>query len=197
MKLDMVHDTQKAYRKLLMCMANPGTIESVEEESSNININIKFFKSTLVLMFMLLDSEVSFKIVAENEAEISKLVQQLTYSRPKNIDEADFIFVLKDADKTMLEESLSYAKAGDLINPHKAASVIIETSRISDEKKFSLKGPGIKDENYIDVQLDEVWVEKLYEKNIEFPLGIDMIFTDEDSNITCLPRTTKVLRKVN
>lgn len=197
MKIDMVHDIQTAYRKLLICMSRPGSIESIEEESEKIHIDIKFFNSTLVLMFMLLDSEVSFKIVSQDEDEISKFVRQLTYSKSKNIEEADFIFILENADKDMLEEVLIDAKAGDLINPHESATVIVETNRISDEKKFILKGPGIKDENHIDLQLDETWLEKLYKKNIEFPMGIDIIFTDKNSNITCLPRTTKVLRKVD
>lgn len=197
MEIDMVHDTQAAYRKLLNCMSRPGIIESIEEESSKIHIDIKILNSTLVLMFILLDSEVSFKIVSEYEAEISKFVQQLTYAKPQSVEKADFIFVLKDSEKIMLEEALNYAKVGDLINPHKSATVIIETNKISDEKKFSLKGPGVKDENYIDVELDNIWVEKLHKKNIEFPMGIDIVFTDMNSNLTCLPRTTMVLRKVN
>ncbi len=197
MKIDMVHDIQTAYRKLLICMSRPGSIESIEEESEKLHIDIKFFNSTLVLMFMLLDSEVSFKIVSQDKDEISKFVRQLTYSKSKNIEEADFIFILENADKDMLEEVLTDAKAGNLINPHESATVIVETNRISDEKKFILKGPGIKDESHIDLQLDETWLEKLYKNNIEFPMGIDIIFTDKNSNITCLPRTTKVLRKVN
>jgi len=197
MEIDMVHDIQTAYRKLLICMSKPGNIESIAEESEKIHIDIKFFNSTLVLMFMLLDSEVSFKIVSQDEVEISKFVRQLTYSKSKNMEEADFIFILDNADKDMLGEVLTDAKAGNLINPHKSATVIVETNKISDEEKFLLKGPGIKDENHINLQLDENWLEKLYKKNIEFPMGLDIIFTDKNSNITCLPRTTKVLRKVN
>jgi len=197
MEIDMVYDIQKAYRKLLVCMSRPGSIENLEEESEKIHIDINLFNSTLTLMFMLLDSEVSFKIVSKDEGKISKVVQQLTYAKSKNIEEADFIFILEDADKDMLGEVLIDAKVGDLVNPHKSATVIIETNKISNEKKFSLQGPGIKNENYIDLQLDKTWLDKFYEKNIEFPMGIDIIFTDKNSNITCLPRTTKILRKVN
>lgn len=193
----MVHDVQKSYRKLLTCMSRPGSIESLRDESNKSHIDIKIYDSTLVLMFILLDSEVSFKIVSQYEGEISKVVQQLTYSKSKNVEEADFVFILEDADKDMLGEGITYAKAGNLINPHESATVIIETNKISNERNFILKGPGIKDENYIDLQLNETWLEKLHKKNIEFPMGIDMIFTDKNSNITCLPRTTKVLRKVD
>lgn len=197
MEIHMVHDIQAAYRKLLNCMSRPGVIESIEDESSKIHIDIKVLNSTLVLMLILLDSEVSFKIVSKYETEISKFVQRLTYAKAESVEKADFIFVLKDSDNIMLEEALTYAKEGDLINPHKSATVVIETNKISNEKKFSLKGPGVKDENYIDVGLNEIWLEKLHEKNIEFPMGIDIVFTDVNSNLTCLPRTTRVLRKVN
>lgn len=197
MEIDMVHDIQKAYRKLLTCISEPGVIKNIDEESKKIHMDIKFFNSTLVLMFMLLDSEVSFKIISKNENEVSSIVRQLTYSKPECIEKADFIFILEDADIIMLKEALACAKPGNLINPHRSATVIVETSKISNEKKFLLKGPGIKDKNYMDLQLNGVWLDSLHNKNVEFPMGIDMIFVDRYSNIICLPRTTEVTKKVD
>lgn len=192
----MVHDIQTAYRKLLNCISRPGIIESIEEESKKISIDTKFFKSTLVLMFMLLDSEVSFKVISEEEIEISKLVHQLTYAKNESIEKADFIFILEDFSKVILDEVLDKAKTGDLINPHKSATVIIETREISNDKNLLLTGPGIKNENYLDIEIEDIWIEKLREKNSEFPRGIDLVFTDSNSNLVCLPRTTSISRMV-
>ncbi|SMC27055.1 alpha-D-ribose 1-methylphosphonate 5-triphosphate synthase subunit PhnH [Clostridium acidisoli DSM 12555] len=197
MEIDMVHDVQNAYRKLLVCMSRPGNIESLGEESNKVHIDANIFNSTLVLMFILLDSEVSFKVVSKYEDKISKIVQSLTYSTPTNIEEADFIFLLEDQEENSLKQIITKSKIGDLINPHKSATIIVETSKIDYEKKLLLKGPGIKTETYIDLKLEQMCIEELCKKNIEFPMGIDMIFVDKNSNITCLPRTTKVLRKVN
>ena len=55
-----------------------------------------------------------------------------------------------------------------------------------------LTGPGIKKENYMQVKIKGDWLGEREKKNIEYPLGIDMILLDEESNVMCLPRTTQI-----
>lgn len=66
------------------------------------------------------------------------------------------------------------------------------TNNISNDKELILKGPGIKDKNYIKVDISGNWVEKRELKNIEYPLGVDTIIIDKNSNLICLPRTTQI-----
>ena len=65
MNLDLVHDTQKVYRKLLRCMSRPGVIENIKIQSEKIDFDISFYKSTLVNMYVLLDGEATFSIVSK------------------------------------------------------------------------------------------------------------------------------------
>lgn len=86
---------------------------------------------------------------------------------------------------------------GDLLNPHKAATMIIEADSVSNDRALTLSGPGIETECYINVKTAiDAWVDLRAEKNSEYPLGIDLIFVDRDDNILCLPRTTQIIKQV-
>ena len=160
MKLDLVHDIQKAYRKVVESMSRPGHINSINEEASKVDLEIQFYPSTLVLMLMLLDAEVSFKIISENEASMTQLISQLTYAKPETVENANFIFVMKDVNDGELERVLEKAYEGDLIDPHKSATIIAEVNQITNERELILQGPGIKDKNELKVDLNGHWVEK-------------------------------------
>ncbi len=190
--LDLVHDIQTSYRKVLNCMSRPGSIENLACQIEKVDIDADFSRSTLIMMYMLLDAEVSFKIVSHEEEKISKLVNQLTYGKYTSLEEADFIFIMKDADEDMVEQTFKAAKIGDLIDPHKSATIVVEVEEISGNKELMLTGPGIKKENYMQVKIKGDWLGEREKKNIEYPLGIDMILLDEESNVMCLPRTTQI-----
>ncbi len=190
--LDLVHDIQTSYRKVLNCMSRPGSIENLACQIEKVDIDVDFSRSTLIMMYMLLDAEVSFKIVSHEEEKISKLVNQLTYGKYTSLEEADFIFIMKDADEDMVGQAFKSAKIGDLIDPHKSATIVVEVEEISGNKELMLTGPGIKKENYMQVKIQGDWLGEREKKNIEYPLGIDMILLDEESNVMCLPRTTQI-----
>lgn len=192
MKLDLVHDIQKAYRSVVASMSRPGHITNIIEEANKVDLDIDFYDATFVLMLMLLDAEVSFKIFSRNEEKITKFVSRLTYAKPESVKNASFIFVMKDAEAGGLEEAIEKAYEGDLIDPHKSATIIVEAMNITNDKEIILTGPGIKDENYIKVDLDKNWIEKRRFKNIEYPLGVDIIMVDKRANMICIPRTTKI-----
>lgn len=190
--LNLVHDIQSSYRKVLNCMSRPGTIENIAEESEKVDGNVNFSKSILILMYMLLDAEVSLKVVSHEEESITQLFNQLTYAKEKSVEEADFIFVMRDADEAMQEEAIKAAKIGNLIDPHASATIIVEVEEISNNKELILAGPGIEKENYVQVDVKGNWIKERSKKNIEYPLGIDMILVDKNFNIICLPRTTQI-----
>lgn len=195
MKFDLVHDIQKVYRKTLNCMSRPGTIENISVESSNIDINIPFYTSTMALMYMLLDTEVNFKIISSKEEEVSGFVNQITYSKIAENNTADFIFILSDAAPENIERAFKEAKIGDLVDPHKSATIVFEVDSLSNYEDIILRGPGIKDTSYVKIEGPSSWLKEREKKNIEYPLGIDIIFTDKNSNIMCLPRTTQAIKK--
>jgi len=196
MKLDLVHDIQAAYRKTLDSMSRPGLISNIHIQADKVKMESGCFDSTLILVLMLFDTEVKFKVCSEREAEIAKLINQLTYAKVADVESADYILVLKDAKPEDWEKAFRMAYPGDLLDPHKAATLIIEVESVSNDRVLTLTGPGIGNECFADVITSERWVELRAEKNSEYPLGIDLIFTDGDDNLLCLPRTTQIMKQV-
>lgn len=195
MRLDLVHDIQEAYRKVLNAMSKPGVIENLEEQAIKVEINVDFYNSTFLIMLMLLDSEVSFSVISNNSENIEELISEMTYSKVKPIEEADYIFVIKDSCDESFEETLKKAKIGDLINPNKSATIIAEFHHIENGDSLEFTGPGVKEVNKVHISGNKDWVNIREIKNAEFPMGIDIICLDKNSNVLCIPRTTKIRSK--
>jgi alpha-D-ribose 1-methylphosphonate 5-triphosphate synthase subunit PhnH len=191
---DAVHDIQEAYREVLECMARPGRIGSIQYQAQKINIDSNCRSSTLVLALMLLDTEVSFKIFPEQRQNVvSRLFNQLTYSRELCSEKADLIFILEDADSKDFISAVKYAKTGDIVNPHTSATIIIEAISLTEKGGIILSGPGIPKECRVGIESADNWFTIREEKNKEYPMGIDIIFVGPSYEIMCIPRTT-VLR---
>lgn len=196
MKLDLVHDLQRAYRKTLDSMSRPGVINNFRAQADKMDMEIACFDATLVLVLMLFNTEVKFHVCSKFEVEMAKLINQLTYAKKTEVQNADYILVLKDAQPEELARAIRLAYPGDLRDPHKAATMIIEADVLSNERDLILTGPGIEKESYVKVTTTDHWVDLRADKNSEYPLGIDLIFTDANDNIICLPRTVQILKQV-
>lgn len=192
--MDLVHDIQSVYRKVLNSMARPGVIEILEEQEK-IDIEVSCNKGTFLVMLMLLDGEVSFNIVSEKSEEITNLISQMTYSKQKNLEEADYIFVLEDASERSLAEVYKLAKIGTLVDPNKSATIIAEVNSINNDDNLELSGPGIKDKKSLSISGNNKWIKERELKNKEYPLGVDAIYIDKEYKVVSLPRTTKIKRK--
>lgn len=195
MELDYVHDIQGAYREVLTCMSRPGRIGSIEPYSRKVDLELHFSKALFMMMAMLLDGEVTFAIVSPRAEEASRLTNQLTYGKCTGFAEADYIFVLADADPKLIEQAFQQAKVGDLIDPHKSATMILEAQELSDQPELNLTGPGIETKSSVGVSMKASWLLEREKKNREYPLGIDMIFIDGQAHVMCLPRTTQIVNR--
>lgn len=120
------------------------------------------------------------------------MINQLTYSKPVDLPEADFIFILHDASEEQMKEALDKAKVGNLLNPHESAMIILEVPDVTKGDSMILSGPGIQDESFLSLPNVSAWLAARNEKNMEFPLGIDMYFVDQQDRLIALPRTTQI-----
>lgn len=193
MKLDLVHDVQRAYRKLLDSLSRPGTISDLTEEAGMLEADKGCLPATRIMADMLLDTEVSFKVFSERETQVTQWFKQSSYAREAEVTEADYIFVLRDAKPNDLLHALQAAKIGDLRDPHFSATLIIETESLSGGTKLCLAGPGIQSTASAEMLMNKHWLDARAERNAEFPLGLDCIFVDADHRLLALPRTTQVL----
>lgn len=192
MAIDLVHDTQEVFREILHCMSRPGTIKNIEEIGRPIGQHEYCQHSIFVTAITLLDAEVSFHIVGENAEAIGEHLSSFTFSKVAEIHEADYIFIMKDASEQMISNLFKKAKKGTLTNPQQSATILIETDRLSTENHLTLEGPGIELTEKVKIDASEHWVAERAEANKEYPLGVDLIIVDRDSNMMCLPRTTNI-----
>lgn len=197
MELDLVHDIQRAYRKVLDSMSRPGKIISIGDQADKISLEAGCLPATLLLVLMLFDTEIKFNVCSPQKAEMAKLINQLTYAKASEENKADFILILNDAHKDEAERALKLANKGDLLNPHKSATVIVEAEAIGRGSIFTLTGPGIAKERQIKINTLENLFEIRNEKNAEYPLGIDLIMTDSENDVVSIPRTTQVRKQVH
>ena len=193
MKLNMVHDIQSVYRKVLNAMARPGLIENLQKEAEKADIDINCYKSIFLIMMMLLDREVSFNIVSEKAIDVSSLISQMTYAKVKPLEEADYIFVLEDSCNEYLDMVIKKAKIGDLVDPNKSATIIAEFKCLDNGvNTLKFKGPGVRNLREVKISGETKWIKERSIKNQEYPLGVDLIYVDEKNNVMCIPRTTSI-----
>ncbi|MET1180254.1 phosphonate C-P lyase system protein PhnH [Peribacillus simplex] len=192
MNLDVVHDIQTVYRKLVTATSRPGTLVVLEREARTLDVQLECLSSTILLALTVLDPEVTFKVIAKEGEAVSRMINQLTYSKPVDLPEADFIFILHDASEEQMKEAINKAKVGNLFNPHESAMIILEVPDVTKGDSMILSGPGIQEESFISLPNVSAWLGVRNEKNIEFPLGIDMYFVDRQDRLIALPRTTQI-----
>lgn len=194
MKLDVVHDLQSVYRKVVNATSRPGTISNLRNEAKLVGKEHKPCSASLLLLALtLLDQEVSFKVYSDNADNDSRTINQLTYAKGVEVNEADFIFVFRDAQDGSLQEAIEQGKQGTLINPHKSATIIAEADIVTKGEGLLLTGPGIQKTQSVSVDLPGNWIQSRGQKNKEYPLGIDLMIIDKDHQLLSLPRTTQII----
>ncbi|MFO7888585.1 MAG: phosphonate C-P lyase system protein PhnH [Eubacteriales bacterium] len=188
--IDLVHDVAESYRKIVDAFSRPGEIMSIAKYAEKNDIDTYFYDSTIILIYMLLDAEVKYKLVEPESKDSTDLISKLTYSRESEMHKADYIFISLNTQEKDKIEALIKSKVGNLKDPHKSATLIFEVERFDKGKCYEISGPGILEKNKIYVDLFKNWDLLRNKKTKEFPLGIDILLVDKFHNIMAIPRTT-------
>jgi alpha-D-ribose 1-methylphosphonate 5-triphosphate synthase subunit PhnH len=194
---DDVFDAQQHYRLLLDCMARPGKINLMPEMELTAPAGIHAAGALVGLA--LLNADVSYYVEGAGAYEVGRYLLVNTAARPVEAGEADYIFV----DGSSPAELLRQLKVGTLPYPEEGATVVAAVEGLADSAEgladsaeglaLQLSGPGVQGERILCVAgLDRSFFETLVEINGEFPLGIDVILTDKDRRVACIPRSTKI-----
>ncbi|WP_394138834.1 phosphonate C-P lyase system protein PhnH [Cytobacillus oceanisediminis] len=194
MKLDIVHDLQSVYRKLIDATSRPGLISNLGKQAEILDEENETgcSSSILLLALTLLDAEVTFKVYGRNAEAAEKEINQLTYAKTAEAALADYLFILLDAEEGSLEKAIEKANPGTFLNPHKSAVIIAEAGAIIAGDSLILRGPGIQMDTKISVDLSGDWVKRREEKNKDYPTGVDLVFVDRSHQLLSLPRTTQI-----
>lgn len=187
-QFDFVHDAQAVFRKLLDAVANPGVIKNIQEEAGKFE---KGYPPLLALGCTLLDNEE--KMYVEKNPRLSAELRSLTLVQESGLDEADYIFLSSEMNYGSMEEILKNAKHGTYADPQRSATLLVLCKSIKGEDKLTLEGPGVKGSITIKVL---PYIRKVMEMrenlDIEYPLGIDLVFTDEMGNLLGIPRLIRI-----
>ena len=192
MAIDQVHDLQSVYRELLHSMSRPGSISSIQEIADRVRFNLPCYDATFICAMTLLDAEVTFHILSKNNQDLIDKISEYTLASYAPASEADFIIILRADTEAEITDCMKQCKIGDLIDPQKSSTWIIESSSLSNERGHLLTGPGIKATSTLQASFSKSLWQTRNERVKEYPLGIDLIFTDEKAQLACVPRTTKI-----
>lgn len=190
--MENVHFTQRTFRTLLNCFARPGTVGQLEHRYSVAGL----YTETVTVIFSLIDSEVSFQTVGE-QIEINQQIRALSGGQIKPEHMADFVIVPHSATEQQQLDTISSAKIGDLVDPQKSATIIVEIDETTPAIPIELTGPGIEEAEVIKMNISKELLALRDSKNKEFPLGVDFIFIERSGHVIALPRTTKVKEVTN
>ncbi|MEM9832717.1 MAG: phosphonate C-P lyase system protein PhnH [Bacteroidota bacterium] len=188
---DTIFQAQADFRLIMDCMANPGKIHQL---SADIQAVEALLPASALVGLALMNADVSFYVGNGHQTAESYFVLN-TSARPASAAQADFLFLggQEDAASAILD-----APEGELAYPEKGAFIILETMGVSNEPlpdalALVLRGPGVDGERQLFVQgLNGQVLEALNQKNQEYPLGIDTIFTDPAGHTLGLPRSIKI-----
>jgi alpha-D-ribose 1-methylphosphonate 5-triphosphate synthase subunit PhnH len=186
---DEVFDAQQQFRLILDSMARPGKIGTMPDMDILPPAGIN--KASAMVAFALLNTDVSFYAEGEGSEQVESYIAMNTTASPVSIIEADFVFIngLYEAD------IIFEAKTGTLSYPEESATFIIDVEKIGEnpedgELTLTLKGPGIETTKQVHINgLNPGILKAVREQNMEFPLGVDLVLTDKNNCILCIPRS--------
>lgn len=191
MAIDQIHDLQQVYRKILHSMSRPGTL-SVLEEAKRFDYELPCTSSTMLCAMTLLDAEVTFHILSENQQQLIGKISEYTSARYAPIEEADFVFVLKNDNQEVVRKAMEQCRIGSLIDPQQSSTWIIESAGLAEDGQLKLSGPGIEKHTHLDAGVPDAFWEARSSRIREYPMGTDLIFVDDQSQLACIPRTTSI-----
>ena len=188
---DTVFDAQEHFRLLLDSMARPGKINTfpVSEIFPPEGLNI----GGALTAFALLNPDATYFICGNRAEIIGEYLLNNTASQRAEMSIADYVFIPEG----YFGEELSGARVGTSTYPEDSATFIVACDLISHTAhrgslEFTLKGPGVNGEATVFISgLNPELLDFVREQNSEYPIGLDLIITDNYNNLLCMPRSNK------
>ena len=183
---DPVQGSQQTFRAMLDAIAHPGRIVATDNVLSPPRpLNL----ASAAVCLTLLDFETSLWTDLKFDA---KGTGWLRFHCGCSIvtDPSEAVFALITRSDTM--PILNKFKTGNDESPESSTTLIIQTGGLNSTDGIRLTGPGIETFSTLNVEgLTKHFWQARQSQFAMFPLGVDIIFTYENS-LAALPRTTKV-----
>ena len=187
-----VSDAQIHFRIILNAMAHPGTIYAFQQMELTPPNNINL--ASVCIGFALMNADVSFAVQNENEVEITQYIALNTGASIATLDQTDYLFITGNEAPSCIES----LKIGTLPYPENSATLIIDVNHLFSSPSentlaIELSGPGIENTTTLYINgLSSTLLKTIQEQNTEFPLGLDIMLTDQNNQLACIPRSSKI-----
>lgn len=187
-EFDFVFDSLTVFRQLLQALSNPGTNRDIKKEAELFE---GCNQSLMALGCTLLDYEQ--KMYVEKNPRLSEALHNLTLCREGTLEEADYVFLSSEMNYGSMEQVLKNVKRGTYADPQQSATVLQQCVSVEGTSKLVLSGPGIDGTKSVSVCEYVKKVIEIREKlDMEYPLGVDLIFVDEKGSLLGIPRLVKI-----
>jgi alpha-D-ribose 1-methylphosphonate 5-triphosphate synthase subunit PhnH len=200
-RFDPVFASQATFRAVLDAMARPGTVLALPvADPTSPSIEARYLTA---LLLTLLDHEVTFSVVPAGDAvgetaaaRLTVYLVETTGCRAVPVEAADYVIALGP-----LPAGLPVClKRGEPAYPDRGATLIWLVPTLTDERQsdtaVALSGPGVRSGDALTLRLAGLTtadLAALAAANAEPPCGIDLILTDAAGNVSCLPRSTRLV----
>lgn len=185
---DFVHDSQQVFRAILNALSNPGQVYDIRKQTEKFKED---FGALSAVGATLLDNEVSMYV--EKNPKLEQQMHHLTLCRPVKYCYADYIFLSSEMNYGSIREMMKHCKKGTYADPQTSATFVILCENFDREMQVTLSGPGVKNEMTVSIRkyIRNILMARA-QMDIEYPLGIDLIFVSKDGQIQAYPRLCQV-----
>lgn len=185
--LDPVHEAQSVFRATLDAMSRPGRIIDATTQLSA-PAPLSALAGAVALTLVDNDTPVWLDTVLRTAAVEDYL--QFHTGCPITADPGEAMFGLI-ADLAHMPDFDDFA-FGEVEYPDRSVTLILQVEAMTAKPGVRFSGPGVEREHVITIDpLDDEFWRSVQRNNARFPLGIDFIFTTDDTVSAC-PRSTVV-----
>jgi alpha-D-ribose 1-methylphosphonate 5-triphosphate synthase subunit PhnH len=205
---DEVREAQIVFRRVLDAMSWPGKV--VDLPTGSLRGLAPWPISLLQVARTLLDAQVRFSVHGINSDELARYLAVNTGAiNAPSTGQVDFVFAGAPLEKL----GLGALHPGHLLSPDDSATLVLACQFLQDPSQnpdssssdiaslpggkarnisLTLRGRGVRGERTLVVDYSAgVVLLNLAAMEYEYPLGIDVVLTDEGGRVAGLPRTTR------
>lgn len=186
---DPVFDSARVYRELVQSFSQPGRMGQLGFVKERLAGQLVASQGLAGIGLTLLDSGAGFHWSGQTDSPVKLFLHRLTSAPEFPLGTAPFVFA---QGLSGLDQIFGQVRQGTLLDPHEAATVVVEVDKLENGELYQLSGPGIKDKKFVVLPADNGWLRGRARAVAEYPLGPDLVFVDGAGQILALPRTTKI-----
>lgn len=193
MRFDPVHDLQEAFRGLLEAFSFPGRRVDLSVPAQRMAVRVAdgtVMPSLALGAAALVDQESPYAVAGG--PGLGAFLREWASAAPGALEEAAVV-VVSGWDDRSLAALLERVSSGTLSDPHRGATVLVETDDLDAGASWVLSGPGLEAPQTWTLPGGLLWPAVRNRRNSEFPLGVDLAFFDRRGRVAALPRTTRLV----